>query len=87
VKKVKRRRGFVQNEPFIVLALFGVLCLLMASVGGAAFRLPWYWGLTAGAGFFALGLGAFFLYVHVSMVQEERAAKTKERHQPPPPDA
>ncbi len=77
VEQKMKQRGFVQNEPIIVLVIFGVLCLIIGLRLGAALRWPWVSGLTAGAGLFGLGVGVFALYVWGSIVQEKRIAERR----------
>lgn len=70
--KQQRQQGFAQNEPLIVLSIFGIFCLVLAAAVGTAFHWAWIWQLVAGISLFGMLTGVFALVVHVSVAQERR---------------
>lgn len=87
-KGQRQQRGFVQNEPFIILALFAIFCFILCGAFGAALHWAWSWRVIAGAALFGLGVGAFLLYVWVSIVREKRSVREqKEKEQEGQPHA
>lgn len=79
--KQQRQQGFAQNEPLIVLSVFGIFCLALAAAVGTVFHWAWIWRLVAGVSLFGMLTGVFALFVHVSLAQERRT--TMQQKQPP----